>query len=95
MLFTVEYILRVISIHHPRKYIFSFYGIIDLLATIPKYISLFIVGAQLETMMAIRALRILRIFRVLHISRYIGESNFLVRSLLVSRAKIIIFLLFV
>ena len=95
ILFTIEYILRVISIHHPRKYIFSFYGIIDLLATIPKYISLFIVGAQLETMMAIRALRILRIFRVLHISRYIGESNFLVRSLLVSRAKIIIFLLFV
>ena len=45
--------------------------------------------------MAIRALRILRIFRVLHISRYIGESNFLVRSLLVSRAKIVIFLLFV
>ena len=45
--------------------------------------------------MAIRALRILRIFRVLHISRYIGESNFLYRSLLVSRAKIIIFLLFV
>ena len=40
ILFTVEYILRVISIHHPRKYIFSFYGIIDLLATIPKYISL-------------------------------------------------------
>ena len=95
ILFTIEYILRVISIHHPRKYIFSFYGIIDLLATIPKYISLFIVGAQLETMMAIRALRILRIFRVLHISRYIGESNFLVRSLLVSRAKIVIFLLFV
>ena len=42
ILFTIEYILRVISIHHPRKYIFSFYGIIDLLATIPKYISLFI-----------------------------------------------------
>ena len=40
ILFTVEYILRVISIHHPRKYIFSFYGIIDLLATIPKYLSL-------------------------------------------------------
>ena len=95
ILFTIEYILRIISIHHPRDYIFSFYGIIDLLATIPKYISLFVVGAQLETMMAIRALRILRIFRVLHISRYIGESNFLYRSLLVSRAKIIIFLFFV
>ena len=80
ILFTIEYILRVVSIHHPRNYIFSFYGIIDLLATIPKYISLIFIGAQLETMMAIRALRILRIFRVLHISRYIGESNFLIRS---------------
>ena len=91
ILFTIEYILRIVSVHHPSKYIFSFYGIIDFLAMIPKYISLFVVGAHLETMMAIRALRILRIFRVLHISRYIGESNFLVRSLLVSRAKIIIF----
>jgi len=95
ILFTIEYILRIVSVHHPSKYIFSFYGIIDFLAMIPKYISLFVVGAHLETMMAIRALRILRIFRVLHISRYIGESNFLVRSLLVSRAKINIFLLFV
>ena len=93
ILFTIEYILRIISIHHPRKYIFSFYGIIDFLATIPKYISLIFIGAPVEALMAIRALRILRIFRVLHISRYIGESTFLVRSLLVSRAKIIIFLL--
>jgi voltage-gated potassium channel len=95
ILFTIEYILRVISIHHPKDYIFSFYGIIDFLATIPKYISLIFIGAPVEALMAIRALRILRIFRVLHISRYIGESTFLVRSLLVSRAKIIIFLLFV
>ena len=95
ILFTIEYILRIISIHHPKNYIFSFYGIIDFLATIPKYISLIFIGAPVEALMAIRALRILRIFRVLHISRYIGESTFLVRSLLVSRAKIIIFLLFV
>ena len=95
ILFTIEYILRIISIHHPKDYIFSFYGIIDFLATIPKYISLIFIGAPVEALMAIRALRILRIFRVLHISRYIGESTFLVRSLLVSRAKIIIFLLFV
>ena len=94
-LFTIEYILRIYSVKKPKKYIFSFYGIIDLLATIPKYLSLIFVGAGVETLMAIRALRILRIFRVLHISRYIGESNFLVRALLLSRAKIVIFLLFV
>ncbi len=95
LLFTVEYGLRIYSVNNPKKYIFSFYGIIDLLATIPKYLSLIFVGAGVETLMAIRALRILRIFRVLHISRYIGETNFLVRALLLSRAKIVIFLLFV
>ena len=87
--------MRVYSVNNPKKYIFSFYGIIDLLATIPKYLALIFVGAGVETLMAIRALRILRIFRVLHISRYIGETNFLVRALLLSRAKIVIFLLFV
>ena len=95
LLFTIEYGLRVYSVNNPNKYIFSFYGIIDLLATIPKYLALIFVGAGVETLMAIRALRILRIFRVLHISRYIGETNFLVRALLLSRAKIVIFLLFV
>jgi len=95
ILFTVEYCLRIYSVNNPKKYIFSFYGIIDLLATIPKYLALIFVGAGVETLMAIRALRILRIFRVLHISRYIGETNFLVRALLLSRAKIVIFLLFV
>ncbi len=95
LLFTIEYGLRIYSVNNPKKYIFSFYGIIDLLATIPKYLALIFVGAGVETLMAIRALRILRIFRVLHISRYIGETNFLVRALLLSRAKIVIFLLFV
>jgi len=95
ILFTIEYCLRIYSVNNPKKYIFSFYGIIDLLATIPKYLALIFVGAGVETLMAIRALRILRIFRVLHISRYIGETNFLVRALLLSRAKIVIFLLFV
>jgi len=95
IIFTIEYCLRIYSVNNPKKYIFSFYGFIDLLATIPKYLALIFVGAGVETLMAIRALRILRIFRVLHISRYIGETNFLVRALLLSRAKIVIFLLFV
>jgi len=95
VLFTLEYGLRIYSVNTPKKYIFSFYGIIDLLATIPKYLALIFVGAGVETLMGIRSLRILRIFRVLRISRYVGESNYLVRALLVSRAKIIIFLLFV
>jgi len=45
--FTVEYILRIISIQKPIRYIFSFYGIIDLLAVLPMYLSLFFPGASI------------------------------------------------
>lgn len=93
ILFTIEYIARIISVKQPRKYIFSFYGIIDLLSTIPKYMSLFFVGSQ--SLIVLRALRLLRIFRILKLARYIGESTNLVRALKVSRAKILVFLFFV
>ena len=62
ILFTIEYILRIITVKKPKQYIFSFYGIVDLLSTIPKYISLFIGGAH--ALVALRALRLLRIFRI-------------------------------
>ncbi len=88
--FTVEYIARVITVKKPSKYIFSFYGIIDFLSTIPLYLSFFIVGSQ--TLVTVRALRLLRVFRILKVTRYIGESNKLVNALKQSRAKIFIFL---
>lgn len=88
--FTIEYILRIISIRRPSRYIFSFYGIIDFLATIPLYLSLFLGGTQ--ALVTVRALRLLRIFRILKITRYIGESNKLVRAIQHSWAKISIFL---
>ena len=88
--FTVEYILRIITIKKPKKYIFSFYGMIDLLSTLPTYIAFFSGGFNL--LFALRALRLLRIFRILKITRYIGESNKLMRALRDSRAKIFIFL---
>ncbi len=88
--FTVEYILRVISIKKPSRYIFSFYGIIDLLSTLPSYLALVFGGYNM--LFAIRALRLLRIFRILKISRYIGESNKLMRALKNSKAKILVFL---
>ncbi len=88
--FTVEYIARIITVKKPTKYIFSFYGIVDLLSTIPLYLSYFIVGSQ--TLVTVRALRLLRIFRILKVTRYIGESNKLVNALKQSRAKIFIFL---
>ena len=93
VLFTIEYIARIIAVKRPSKYIFSFYGIIDLLSTIPKYLSLFFVGSQ--SLVALRALRLLRVFRILKLARYIGESTNFVRALKMSRAKIMVFLSFV
>ena len=93
VLFTIEYVLRIVCIQKPKKYIFSFFGIIDLLSTIPKYLSYFVVGSQYIT--AFRALRLLRVFRILKLVRYVGESNNLLRALKASRAKIFIFVFFV
>ena len=89
-LFSAEYITRLIAIKKPLSYVFSFYGIIDLLSTIPKYISLIMSGT--DSLIALRALRLLRVFRILKITRFIGESNFLVKALYASRAKISVFL---
>lgn len=88
--FTIEYIARVISINKPLKYVFSFYGIIDLLSTIPLYISYFLAGSQV--LLAIRALRLLRVFRILKLVRFLGEASQLKNALKASRAKIIVFL---
>jgi voltage-gated potassium channel len=93
ILFSIEYFLRIISIKKPSKYIFSFYGIIDLLSTLPKYLSLILVGSH--NLAALRALRLLRVFRILKLARYIGESNRLLVALRASRAKIAVFLFFV
>ena len=92
-LFTLEYILRIIAIEKPLKYIFSFYGIIDLLSTIPKYLSLIFIGSH--HFAALRALRLLRVFRILKLTRYIGASNKLLIALKTSRAKIGVFLFFI
>ncbi|NJX14253.1 ion transporter [Tamlana crocina] len=93
ILFTIEYILRIVSVKKPKKYILSFYGIVDLLSTLPKYISFFILDTQF--LAVFRALRLLRIFRILKLIRYVGESNKLIRALRNSRSKIFIFIFFV
>ena len=92
ILFTIEYITRLITIKKPLKYVFSFYGIIDLLSTIPKYISLILVGSH--NLAALRALRLLRVFRILKLARYIGASNRLLVALRASKDKIAVFLFF-
>ena len=93
ILFTIEYITRIITIKAPRKYIFSFYGIIDLLSTIPMYLSFIFVGSH--SLVALRALRLLRVFRILKLARYMGESANFVIALKESRAKIAVFISFV
>ena len=89
ILFTIEYALRIYSLVRPWKYITSFYGIIDLLAIIPTYLSLILVGSQY--LVTIRALRLLRIFRILKLGRMLRESNILLLALRKSRSKVFIF----
>ena len=88
--FTIEYLLRVFITRKPLNYIFSFYGIIDLLATLPTYIGLIASGGS--SLLIIRALRLLRIFRVLKLSRYTVAGTIIGRSLSASKAKIGVFL---
>lgn len=88
--FTLEYIARLVAVKRPIHYIFSFYGIVDLLATIPKYIGLLFPGTGV--LIAIRAIRLLRIFRILKLTHFVGASNQLIIALKSSRAKIAVFL---
>ena len=90
IIFSIEYILRIIAVSKPLKYILSPYGIIDFVSTVPKYISLFVGGTQ--SLLALRALRLLRVFRILKLTRYVGESNSLLNALARSRTKILVFM---
>jgi voltage-gated potassium channel len=90
ILFSIEYIARIVTVKKPLKYVTSFYGIIDLLSTSPKYISLLFGG--IHALAALRALRLLRVFRILKLARFLGASQVLTNSLKASRAKISVFL---
>ena len=90
IIFSIEYILRIIVLKKAWAYIFSFYGLVDLLSILPSYLSLFIIGAN--GLMVIRALRLLRIFRILKLSRYTKEAGLIVRALKDSKHKLSVFL---
>ena len=90
IMFTLEYSMRIYCIRRPLSYMYSFYGVIDLLAILPTYLSVLIPGA--EVLIVIRVLRVLRIFRVLKLVQYMGEASLLVKALSASRRKIFIFL---
>jgi voltage-gated potassium channel len=93
IVFTLEYFLRIISIRKPMSYIFSFYGLIDLLSFLPTYISLFVMGGQF--LIILRVFRLLRIFRVLKLGRYLWASRYMMVAVRNSRHKIAVFLWFV
>lgn len=88
--FTIEYTARIIAVKKPWKYILSFYGIIDLLSTIPLYLSYLFAGSQV--LLAFRAFRLLRIFRILKLVKFIGEASQLRAALIASRTKIAVFI---
>ena len=90
ILFTLEYILRIYCIGKPVLYIRSFFGIIDFLAIIPTYLSIFVPASRYLSV--IRILRVLRIFRILKLILYIGEANLLMKAMVASQRKIVVFL---
>lgn len=90
ILFTIEYILRLWISTKTKKYLFSFYGIIDLLAVFPAYLGLIFPGTH--GLSVVRSLRLLRVFRILKLTRYLSESNVLMTALRASKHKISVFL---
>lgn len=90
ILFSIEYLLRVLSVKYPLRYVLSFYGLVDLMAIAPTYLSLLVPGTHY--LLVIRVLRLLRIFRILKLTEYITEAHVLTSALKASRRKISVFL---
>lgn len=91
--FTIEYILRIICNRKPLNYIFSFYGIVDFISILPMYLSFFIPGSRMLSV--IRALRLLRLFGILNLVHFTGQESQLKLAIKASRTKIIVFVYFV
>ncbi|MCA1577467.1 MAG: ion transporter [Acidobacteria bacterium] len=90
VLFTIEYLLRLLSVRRPLRYATSFFGVVDLLAVIPTYLSIIVPGSQY--LLVVRILRLLRVFRLLKLSEYVTEADTLRRALRASQRKISVFL---
>lgn len=90
VLFTIEYILRLMSTEKPLRYARSFFGVIDLLSILPTYLSVLLPGSRY--LIVVRILRVLRVFRVLRLAQYMGESRLLMQALRASRRKVAVFL---
>ena len=90
IIFTLEYLLRIYCVKHPLKYVFSFFGLVDLFSILPSYIAFYYSGAS--SLALIRGIRILRIFRILKLAHYLGEARGLSEAIKGSWAKIVVFL---
>src|SRR5688500_17560809 len=90
VLFTAEYVLRLLCVRRPFRYARSFFGVVDLLAVLPTYLSLFVTGAQ--SLAVVRALRLLRVFRILKLPEHLGQASLLMTALRGGRQKITVFL---
>lgn len=91
--FTFEYLVRIYCSPRPKAYIFSFFGMVDLLATLPVYLAFFLPGSRY--FLIIRAFRLIRVFRVFKLFSFLAEGNLLLRSLKQSFNKILVFFFFV
>jgi voltage-gated potassium channel len=91
ILFTIEYVLRLSSVRRPLRYAASFFGVVDLLAIVPTYLSLLVPGSHY--LLVVRILRLLRIFRILKLAEHLTEADVLMRALRASRRKISVFIL--
>ncbi|HOP65265.1 MAG TPA: ion transporter, partial [Spirochaetota bacterium] len=90
ILFTIEFVARLISIGKPLRYVFSFFGLVDFFSILPTYVSLILPGSQF--LLVIRALRLIRIFRIFKLTRYLSEGEILISALRASKYKVTVFL---
>jgi voltage-gated potassium channel len=90
ILFTVEYVLRLVIVRRPLRYARSFFGMVDLVACLPTYLSLVLAGSQY--LVVIRILRMLRVFRILKMGRHLREGDVILAALKASLPKITVFL---
>lgn len=93
ILFTIEFILRLVVVKKPWKYMTSFYGVVDLLSILPTYISIFF--PQSQFLIVIRSLRLMRVFRIFKLTRFVRESMTIVLALKASARRILVFLSFI
>ena len=90
ILFTMEYLIRLASVRYPSRYALSFFGVVDLLAIVPTYLSLILPGGQ--ALLVVRVLRMIRVFRVLKLAHYLAGGEEIAQALRASRPKIVVFL---